>query len=155
MGRVSVDVYGARAAAGAMLRGAQLIPRAIAEDFRAELGPRLSTVVYPDAAPKDSGRLAEEITHEVRGQALQVISPVRSPEGFPYTGITRFGHTVAFIYPRRARALRFEIGARTVFAARVRGYNPGSDWAARALPRANEEVADAADRIGRRIERAI
>ena len=113
------------------------------------LSPRLERI-YATAAPKRSGKLAREIRSEFRGaDAIEVVSPVRSAEGFPYTGVTRFGHQSAWIYPRKARALRFTIGGTVRFAARVRGYRPAQDWADKGLPVARNELAAAASRIAR------
>lgn len=104
------------------------------------LGPRLERI-YSAVAPHNTGKLASEIRSEFRTpEQIEVVSPVKSAEGFPYTGVTRFGHRSAFIYPRTARALRFQIGGRTIFATRVRGYHPARDWADSGLPLARREV---------------
>lgn len=112
-----------------------------------KLGPRLSQI-YAAAAPKKTGKLAAEIRSEFTGiDAIQIISPVKSATGFSYTRITRFGHNVAFIYPRKARALRFEIGGRTIFAKRVRGVHVDHDWADTGFPLARNEVISAAKEL--------
>lgn len=113
------------------------------------LGPRLESV-YSAVAPKRSGKLASEIRSEFVGSdKIEIVSPVRSAEGYPYTGVTRFGHKTAWIYPRRARALAFSIGGQMRFFARVRGYHPARDWADSGYPLARGEVLAAARDLAR------
>lgn len=107
--------------------------------------------VYRRVAPKRSGRLAAQI----HAQDNEVLSTVRSAAGYPYTGVTRFGHRPAVpdrIDPKRGRALRFTIGGRVVYRASVRRYHPAVDWATRGLPDA-ERIAT--DRWGREVNSAI
>lgn len=132
-----------------------------------------SVFIFAVKAPKGrTRRLSKGIRSRVRGGTATVVSTARSREGFAYTGVTRFGHRVRFIRPRHAApegryiapipgvgprwvaktaALRFRIGNRVVFRAKVRGYRPTHDWAEDALPAAERTVVAAGTRAGRRI----
>ncbi len=88
--------------------------------------------IYAVHALRDTGRLARGIRARVTGPAAaQVTAHARNPEsGFDYVAVTRFGHRLRIIRPRRARALRLPWGWR----AWARGFKPRGDWADRALP---------------------
>lgn len=148
--RFPVQVVGARQIAGRMHRAAAELPAIMAEEMRGRLSPALVRT-YRVFAPTRTGRLRSKIAGPSHGAALQVESTVASPEGFHYTRVTRFGHRVARIYPRRARALRFVIAGRVLFRASVAGYKPDHDWAQDAHPGARREVAASGRIIGRRV----
>ena len=66
-----------------------------------------------------SGRLRNSITGHVQESATGVIATVSS-EGVPYAPIQEFGVPHSWeIRPKTARALAFEVGGQTIFAARV------------------------------------
>ena len=147
--------------------------------MRARLGPQLdreldalgedAEMIFAAFAPSKSGRLARGIVATRAGRMVVVRSTARDPSsGYEYTGVTRFGHRAAYIYPKarrsasvvatrgeRARgrraALRFTLGGRVVYASRVRGYRPASDWATDALPAVEQAADAAAGRLGRRV----
>jgi hypothetical protein len=146
-------IIGAARAATRLLRGAHEVQPALRSGL-ADLA-RSHTRIMRSVAPRRSGRLASRIIPEPHGGGYQVISPVTSDEGFHYTRITRSGHNVAWIYPKNAQALRFSAGGRTVFASRVRGYRPASDWVDAGIPAAEAEAERAASRIGRQIAEAL
>jgi hypothetical protein len=148
--RLQVETVGARRLASRMQRAAAELPAIMAEEMRGRLSPALVRA-YRVFAPRRSGRLRGNIASRVGGTTLQVESTARSDQGYPYTGVTRYGHRVKRIYPRRAKALRFVIGGRVVFASSVRGYSPTHDWAQDAHPGARREVATAGRVIGHRV----
>jgi hypothetical protein len=120
-----------------------------------DLGERVE-LVFAAFAPAQTGRLGRGVVATRAGYVLVVRSTARDPSsGYAYTAVTRFGHRAAWIYPRKAKALRFRIGGRTVFASRVRGYRPRSDWARDALPAIDQAAQQAAVRLGRTLEAVI
>lgn len=114
-----------------------------------------TTRIMAGVAPKDTGRLAREIHPEIINQGFTLISNVRSEAGYSYTGVTRLGHRTAYIYPRKAKALRFTIGGRVIFAKRVRGYHPSRDWVEAGIPASEMEADRSSRRVGRRITAVI
>ncbi len=97
---------------------------------------------------------------------------VRGPaRPFDYVSITRFGHKVAFIYPKQLRpeasvlstkrkrksgrhgalAVSFTPGGGVFFFNSVRGYHPKSDWVADAGP----EIAAELDRVSLEYKRRL
>jgi len=150
MARFPVETVGARQIAGRMQRAAAELPAIMASEMRGRLSPALVRTYRP-FAPRRSGRLRGNIASRVGGTSLQVESTARSDEGYPYTGVTRYGHRAKRIYPRRAKALRFVIGGRVVFAASVKGHTVDHDWAQDALPGARHQVAAAGRIIGRKV----
>jgi hypothetical protein len=107
--------------------------------------------LYRGVAPFRSGRMRRNIGSRAGGRVVQVVSVARSEEGFAYTGVTRFGHRAGRIYPRKAKALAFKIGGRTIIRSSVAGYHPAHDWAQDALPGAVEILHSAGGRIGRKL----
>jgi hypothetical protein len=147
------DVLGAGRIGNRMLRGSrQMKPRMFEELDR--LAGR-TTRIMASVAPIASGRLAAEIHPEITGGGFQLISDVKSEAGYSYTGVTRFGHRTAFIYPRRAQALRFQIGGKTIFAKRVRGYHPSRDWVESGMPAVQTASRQSADRVGQQIAASL
>jgi HK97 gp10 family phage protein len=69
-------------------------------------------------APERTGFLRRNIRMSVEGLTGRVISQA------PYSAYVEFGTRPHMIFPRRARALRFEVGGRTVFARYV--HHPGT-----------------------------
>jgi hypothetical protein len=68
-------------------------------------------------APERTGFLRRNIKWSVEGLTGRVISQA------PYSAYVEFGTRPHMIFPRRARALRFEVGGRTIFARYV--HHPG------------------------------
>lgn len=150
--KLRATIHGARALSRRFLRAAGLIKPTLSEEL-VRMAPVHSRIMKT-VAPKRSRALANAIRPEGRAGGYDIVSPVRSADGFPYTGVTRVGHNVAWIYPN-GQALRFTIGGRVIFARRVRGYRPSHDWADDGLPAAQAEAARTSDRIGRRIAAVI
>jgi hypothetical protein len=124
---------------------------AIRQEFEGELAPRLVRIGR-QTAPRRSGALGRGLRavvgRSIAGVGVDVRSTVRSRQGYPYTGVTRFGHRQARIYPRHGRALSTPWGPR----AWVRGYRPTHDWADDTNRAAQPEIARSAERIGRRLQ---
>lgn len=121
----------------------------LADELNRELAPRLVRVSR-QAAPERTQALARGLrTRPNRGTlpGVEVVSTVRSAEGYPYTGVTRFGHRKRWIEPIHKKALRTPWGPRR----RVRGYRPRGDWADTAHRLAQPHIARSAQRVGRRI----
>lgn len=110
-----------------------------------------SVFIFRTKAQRDTGRLHRGIRAAMAGDTATVTARARSGAGFDYVAVTRFGHRVRFIFPRRAKALRFRVGRRVLFRTRVRGYRPGSDWRDRALPAVERTVEAASVRAAGRI----
>ncbi len=143
------EVIGARGAADKMLRGSRQMRPVMFEELDRLAGR--TTRIMRSVAPHRSGKLAGNIHPEIISSGFQLVSDVASEEGFHYTGVTRYGHQTAFIYPRRAKALRFTIGGRVIFAKRVRGYHPSRDWVEAGIPGSRAEASRSSERVGRRI----
>lgn len=112
---------------------------------------------YDEDEDVDSIHLADELEVPIsfpRGRiAINVRSPVRGLGGrtwapYPYTGVTRFGHTGP-IRPRFRKVLRWVRGGEVHFATQTAGHHPGSDWVADAGPAARRVSARIAERTGR------
>jgi len=69
-------------------------------------------------APVRTGFLRRNIIWRVEGLTGRVVSQA------PYSAFVEFGTRPHMIFPRRARALRFEVGGQVVFARYVR--HPGT-----------------------------
>lgn len=109
--------------------------------------------IFAAHAPVKSGRLRRGVVSTRAGRMVVVRATARNPQtGYDYVGVTRFGHRKAWIYPRQARALRFVIGGRVIYAKRVRGYKPATDWRDEAMPAVRAAADAAAVRLGRRVE---
>jgi len=133
------DFFGGRRASRIMLR-----------EFKTELGPRLVRVGR-QTAPYEHGGLARGLRAGVGpGLSVELKSTVRSKEGFPYTGVTRFGRGP--IIPKRKKALAFTVGGKTIVRKRVRGYKPAGDWADGTERAAQPHIARSARRIGRQLQ---
>ena len=145
-------------AARALRRGASSARGIVRRELNQELLPRLIRVSR-QAAPERSSRLSRGLQGRpsVRGggTAIEVVSTVRSPRGYNYTGVTRFGHRTRWIVPKRKKALAFSIGGKHLVRKRVRGYRPSHDWAADAHRLAQPHIARSARRIGRDLQAAI
>lgn len=153
MGRVTFTAeVGPRVSRGFVRGGAQVEP-ILRQELQGELGSRLVRVSR-QAAPERTTALARGL-RAVPGRAgricVEVISTVKSEDGYPYTGVTRFGHRKRWIEPVRKRALRTPWGPRR----RVRGYRPAGDWADKAHRLAQPHVERSAQRVGRRLQAVI
>jgi hypothetical protein len=135
-------------------------------DAQRELG-KAAEVVFGAYVPVRSGRALRGISSDVLGAGVTVTDVARNPQsGYDYIGVTRFGHSVARIFPKHSTgsastlangkkkrgALRFSIGGRVLYRASVAGYHPASDWATDALPEVEVAAQGVATRLGRKIE---
>lgn len=149
------NVQGYRRVEGKLRGAGRIIQPAINAEFRGRLSGRMLNIAR-DYAPEETGRLSEHLVVPVSTRAGRVFATLRSPvrdEGsnYPYTGVTRFGHRKAYIYPVRRPVLRFfwHRYSRWHTAKRVRGRRVAFDWVERARPRIERETAQSAQRIGR------
>lgn len=156
------SVRGARRKGFDLSRAGRAIQRDILDEFAGNLAPR-ATEITRGFAPHRSGALERGIQAQVRSYGGRVTvalySTARSDEGFDYMPVTRFGHRVAFIYPKHAKALRFipegRPSGKPIFRAWVRGYKPTHDWVEDALRELGQELDRAAERLSRRIDRRL
>lgn len=154
MGKATFTAKVERGAARAFRRGATWLRGGVQRELQQDLLPRLIRVSR-QAAPEQSGRLSRGLRGRSAGKTVEVISTVRSPRGYSYTGVTRFGHRQQFITPKRKKALAFSIGGRRLVRKKVRGYHPSHDWADDAQRLAQPHVARSARNIGRDLQAAI
>lgn len=147
--RFKITTTGARHAAEGIRRGSRMMEPVMFEEMDRLAGR--TTRIMQGVAPKRTSALAGRIHPEIISGGFEIISDVKSEDGFSYTGVTRFGHRTQFIYPRKAKALRFTIGGRVIFAKKVRGYHPSRDWVESGLPGSEAEAAKSSERVGRRI----
>lgn len=158
MGKAKFTAKVVPGAARAFRRGATWLRGGVRRELQQDLLPRLVRVSR-QAAPERSGRLARGLQGRPSarggGTAVEVISTVRSPRGYSYTGVTRFGHRQQFITPKRKKALAFSIGGKRLVRKKVRGYHPSHDWADDAQRLAQPHVARSARNIGRDLQAAI
>ncbi|MEM2922519.1 MAG: hypothetical protein QXF26_09425 [Candidatus Bathyarchaeia archaeon] len=119
----------------------------ISETFKKDLIEESINVIWEKAreyAPVRTGFLSEHIVKEVEVGRGRVISQA------PYSAYVEFGTRPHIIRPRRARALRFEIGGEVIFARYVR--HPGARgqfYMRRALEDAMERLGEIVSRIFR------
>lgn len=148
---LAIEVGAARVAARLEEKAARLpsLTEDAVEDLAAD-----AELIFAAHTPSRSGRLARGVSAQSGpGLSAVVVARARNPEsGYDYVGVSRWGHRVAFIYPKRARALRFTTRAgRVVFAKRVRGHKPATDWRDDAMPQVEERAEIVASRLGREI----
>lgn len=126
----------------------ELVARLDLVDVRRDLGDTIEKVggdaerCLQLVAPRDTGNLADHIKYSSTGALSgEVRSTARNKKtGFPYTGVTRFGHgeirpkhDITIPGSKRHPALRFVIGGRVVYVTHVRAWRPpGGDWARKA-----------------------
>lgn len=142
-------------AAARLLRGSRLVRPIVRREIHGDLLLRLVRVSR-QAAPEDRGALARGLRGLPAGDlSVEVRSTVRSPRGYNYTGVTRFGHRQRWIVPKRKKALAFSVGGKRLVRSRVRGYRPRYDWADDAHRLAQPHIARSANRIGRELQAVI
>lgn len=136
-----------------LFRASRSVDPIIRRELQGDLAPRLLRVSR-QAAPERSSALARGL-RAVPGRggriSVEVVSTAKSEDGYPYTGVTRFGHRKAWIEPTHKKALRTPWGPRR----RVRGYRPAGDWADTAHRLAQPHISRSADRIGRQLQAAV
>jgi hypothetical protein len=160
-------VRGGRDVAGRFARGSYRLEQAILAEFR-ELRGKIEDT-FKQYAPSDRGeaggikqhlKAALEFQRGQPGIAVRVSA--RDPEsGFDYLEVTRYGHRKMVIFPtsgRKSLAVHYA-GHRNPHIVEFRPYVPGatpdSDWVEDAQPQADRQVADAALRLGTRIETRV
>jgi hypothetical protein len=118
---------------------------------------RGSVRLFRAVAPQDTGRLERGILASISGKSARITARARDPEtGFDYVAVSRWGHRVGRIYPKPPnRALRLTIGGQVLYRTSVKGYRPGSDWAARPLSQIRVLAGAIVSEAGRRIARAL
>ena len=95
-------------------------------------------------APKRTGYLASQISSVVEGDSAAIYAKA------PYSAYVEFGTRPHLIQPRRAKALRFEVGGEEVFATRVQ--HPGTAPQPYLFPAAYEAIPDLIDGLRRLVE---
>jgi hypothetical protein len=129
-------------------------------------------IIFAAYAPKGaSSRVARSIHTTQFGWALEVVADAKNPlTGYAYVGVTRFGHKMQYIYPRKDRrasrvlstrrarqrgtqaALRLELGpGLVIFRRRIKAYRPAVDWADEAMPSIRREAETVGRRLGERL----
>lgn len=157
-----VSVQGYRRVAGRLSAAGAAVQPLLNAEFRSRVSPGVLAAAR-GVAPRDSGLLQSELRAPVSssGGRVRVIlrSPVRDPREphYPYTDVTRFGHRVKVIKPKRGEFLRFPASrtGRWISVRQVQGYHPGHDWVEDVESEA-EAITDAAgESVGRTIATRI
>lgn len=150
MARLRVDTSDARSAARKVTAARFAIPTTLRRSQR-QLADGAVTV-YRRHAPRRTGRLSRGIRVIGGGNALTVRADAKNAEtGYDYVGVTRKGHRVRVIRPRRARALKIQLAGGVIFRASAKGFRPRSDWAQDARPGVLREGQTAQRDLSRRI----
>lgn len=151
----SVDVKVRTLGAGRASRRFLMASQAVEEELQKgleELGD-VSELIFAAHALRRSGRMARGVVARAFGSKVIVRVDAKDPKsGFDYVGVTRFGHRVSIIRPKRAKALRIPLAGGVIFRRSSRGFHPAGDWAEQAIPQIEREAQSVATRIGRRIE---
>lgn len=132
--RVSVEGAGQR---GQLMADYSKLERRTQDRINARMRSlsRRALPVIRAAAPKDSGRLRSGIESRLFFRAHEVrltFGATAIRDGFDYVAVTRFGHRVAYITPKKKKVLKVSIngrGGRRIFRRSVSGYRPLHDWA--------------------------
>ena len=118
---------------------------------------KVSTRAIAAAAPRESGALARSVQGTIyfRGHLVRITFTADAQrEGFSYLNVTRFGHRLPRIFPKRAKALTVPgrgRGGRTVLKTSVAGYRPSHDW----VDVAAQDVEGVVDVAARELSRDI
>lgn len=88
-------------------------------------------------------------------RAIAVTAEARSPKGYDYVGVSRFGHHVARIVPRSAKQIKISdrhgwVG--TLRADSVSAYHPSRDWAADAADVMVQEASQVSRTLAKRLD---
>jgi len=148
---------GAKRAARELSKTARELRSVLSAELRSNVEPEIQTI-FAEAAPydhdeRDDIHLVDELDARLAtaGQIrLTVHSPVRSPKGFAYTDVTRFGHRGPLV-AKGPGPMRWKDASGWHAAYQTAGHHPPTDWVEDAAPAAEAVVADAADRLGRTI----
>lgn len=138
-------------------RGARGQRGIVVDEFSRNLGPKMLRITRYKA-PHKTRRLERGLQFRVAGKGadgaeMRIDSTAVSDDGFAYTRVTRFGRGP--IVARRGKALVFKINGRTIFAKRVRGYNPGRDWVYDAYTASKAELERSSFRLGQKVQAGI
>lgn len=148
-----LSVRGARRVGFQVSRAGRQIQTVLLNEFAGTLAPHLTRIAR-QFAPHDKGRLSRGIKAVVRSRGgritLELLSTAVSDDGFAYTRVTRKGH--GWIRPKKAKVLAWRgRGGGFVFAAFVRPWKPDRDWVEAAEGSWEQEVDQAAGRVGRQV----
>lgn len=152
------SVRGARSPGRNLSRAGRVIQGALLDEFGL-LAPE-ATRITREFAPSNTGRSARTIKARVRSYGgritLELHADFVNPDtGYDFLRVTRFGHRVAFIFPRNAKALRFvprgAPGGKPIFRMFVRGYHPKRDWVEQAHAVVGDRLGQVSDRVGRQV----
>lgn len=150
---------------------AREIPKEL-DDALTKLGRR-AEFVFMAYAPKgkySTGKIRDSIRAETgqstaaagsfgrrfsSAKAISVTAEARSPKGYDYVGVSRFGHRAARIFPTRAKQIVISnrhgwVG--TLRTASVAGYHPARDWADDAADVVEQEAGNVSQALAKRLE---
>jgi len=169
--KIKAEVKGA----GAQARRARDVANFLGDNESARNVANDAELIYKEAAPKRSHRLARGIKAVGHGDEVFVRAVAVDPKtGFDYVAVSRFGHRKDFIVPvsksgqpRQSRTVRRDPTGRfvtrgapaLVFSSRgstwklsqVRGFRPKGDWVDKAWPAVKEAADTELDRVGTEI----
>lgn len=152
------SVRGARRSGHKISAASRGLQTVLLDELAGEVAPNAVRITR-QFAPHRSGRLDRGLQSRVRSHGgritVEILSTARSQEGYDYLPVTRFGHRVAIIRPKRAKALRIPLASGVIFRKYVRGYRPKRDWAEAAFRAAEVELDRAAERLGRAVDRRL
>ncbi|MDP2364511.1 MAG: hypothetical protein Q8M94_12180 [Ignavibacteria bacterium] len=118
--------------------------------------PAKGTGPLADETPKRTGKLARSTYFTIQGapedQELDILQPAQTGEGDFYGLYVREGTAPHVIVPKRARALRFEIGGKVLFRKLV--HHPGTKanpYHRRVLARLRPEVQNLVNKMGAKV----
>jgi len=122
--------------------------------------PAKGTGAMAMETPVRTGKLRRSTFFEIRGsppyQELRISQPAMTPEGVFYGHFVREGTMPHDIFPKKAKALRFEIGGKVIFAAHVK--HPGTKpnpYHMRVWDRLKPAVQNVIDRMGQKMSQFL
>lgn len=164
---VAIRQRGAKQASREIAAKGAVIRRVMLSEFRGRYKRELEAAVVAEAphgkkpsSVKPGPRLRETIEVKVAARpgeiwATATSNAVDPRSGYHYTGVTRYGHKVAVIRPKKSGRgyLRFYSPrhGHIITKGETKGVKHAEDWVAGAMPAAGVAADAAAERIGRRI----
>ncbi len=117
--------------------------------------------VYRTVAPSDTGELMRGLESRISFRAQRVritVSVAAERDGFDYVAVTRFGHRVRWITPKRKLAMTVHTQGRysmPILRHRVPGYRPRRDWVVDGTRRVIQMVDRHSRELGRDIDTVL
>lgn len=144
------------------------------EEAQRKVGDKAQKIFAASAASRGFQKVAEGVTVTNHGNRLIIeVSAVNPQTGYDYAPVTRFGHRVKYIVPkrrstasvvatgrrrrhgRRAALQLVDSGGRFFYRRKVLAWQPASDWAEDVMPEVQEVVRLEARSLGRRLARRL